>query len=280
MPRLVRLLLAYDGTAYSGWQRQNQGEATVQATLEACLAVICGHPVTLHGAGRTDAGVHAQAMVAHFHTAVGHPLSAFSKGMNSLLPPDIRILAAQDAEPDFHSRFGAIAKVYRYDFFVGEILPPTRRLYVGHIPGAFNPEAARAALDLVLGEHDFLGFAHAPDLHEGGRGTVRRVLAAELFPMPDLREGWSLRLVGDGFLRQMVRIITGTVVEVGQGRREAASIPEIFASRDRRLAGKTAPACGLFLEEVRYPLPPFGRRLPEINESRSIRQEKYDGKLC
>ena len=254
MPRFVRLLLAYDGSAYSGWQRQNQGEATVQATLEDRLAVICGHPVTLHGAGRTDAGVHALGMVAHFHTTVGHPLSAFFKGMNSLLPPDIRILAAQDAAPDFHSRFSAVAKVYRYDFFVGEILPPTRRLYVGHIPGTFNPEAAQEALALVRGEHDFLGFAHAPDLHEGGRGTVRRLLAAELCPMPDLPLGWSLRLVGDGFLRQMVRIVTGTILEVGQGRRDAASILEIFATRDRRLAGKTAPACGLFLEEVRYPV--------------------------
>lgn len=250
--RKIRLLLAYDGTNYAGWQRQRQGESTVQATLEDRLQTICGHPVTLHGAGRTDAGVHALAMTAHFHTPVGHPLAAFSKGMNALLPPDIRILEAAEAAPEFHSRFSAAGKIYRYDFFTGPVMPPARRLYVGHLPGDFDPEAARAALGHLLGGHDFLSFTHAPDLHEGGRGTVRTLLAAELLPMPDLPGGWSIRLTGDGFLRQMVRIIVGTAVEAGQGKRPAEDIPALLAARDRRRAGKTAPACGLFLEKVIY----------------------------
>ena len=110
MSRLIRLLLAYDGTAYSGWQRQAQGESTVQATLEARLALICGHAVTLHGAGRTDAGVHALGMVAHFQTMANHPLAAFSRGLNALLPPDIRILEAREAGPNFHSRANADRK--------------------------------------------------------------------------------------------------------------------------------------------------------------------------
>ena len=253
MSRLIRLLLAYDGTAYSGWQRQAQGESTVQATLEARLALICGHAVTLHGAGRTDAGVHALGMVAHFQTMVSHPLAAFSRGLNALLPPDIRILEAREAGPNFHSRFSACAKIYRYDFYTGQILPPTRRLYLGHIPGAFDVIPAKAALALLLGSHDFLCFAHAPDLHEGGRGTVRTLYAASCEAMPDLPGGWSLRLKGDGFLRQSVRIMTGTIVEIGQGKRMVASIPAILAAKDRRLAGKTSPACGLFLEQVLYP---------------------------
>lgn len=255
MTRIIRLLLSYDGTAYAGWQRQRQGERTIQATLEDCLRTLCGHPVTVHGAGRTDAGVHALGMVAHFHTPVNHPLTAFSKGLNSLLPPDIRIFEAREAAPDFHSRFSACAKMYRYDFCTGEVLPPERRLYMGHFPGKslFDLKAVSKALHHLCATHDFTGFAHALELHEGGRGAVRTLLAAHCEPISGLPGGWSLRLKGDGFLRQMVRIITGTVVEVGQGRRNADSVLEILAARDRRLAGKTAPACGLFLERVLYP---------------------------
>ncbi len=255
MQRVIRLELAYDGTAYCGWQRQRQGEVTIQATLEECLEIICGHPLCVHGAGRTDAGVHAEAMVAHFLTTVAHPLAAFSKGLNSLLPQDIRILSAQEAEADFHSRFSACSKTYRYDFFTGAVMPPARRLYLGHLPGHFQAEPARQALEKLLGSHDFSSFERAgsrdPDA-VSGRGAVRTIMHASCQPMAGLPGGWSLRLRGDGFLRQMVRIIAGTVIEIGQEKRVADSMVAILAAKDRKAAGQTAPACGLFLEQVDY----------------------------
>lgn len=256
MKRIIRLLIAYDGSAYCGWQRQRQGEATVQATLEKCLHTLCGHFPTVHGAGRTDAGVHAQGMVAHFHTSVGHPLAAFSKGLNSLLPPDIRILNAQEAATGFHSRFSAWAKTYRYDFYTEPVMLPTHRLYMAHLPGAFDPEPARQALGQLLGTHDFSSFERSGsrDLsNPGGRGAVRTLMQAECQSITQMAYGWSLRLQGDGFLRQMVRIIAGTIIEVGQGKRSPESVAQILAAKDRKAAGQTAPACGLFLEEVHYP---------------------------
>ncbi|NLZ16587.1 MAG: tRNA pseudouridine(38-40) synthase TruA [Desulfobulbaceae bacterium] len=256
MERVIRLLLAYDGTAYCGWQRQRQGEATIQAALETALQRICGHPLTVHGAGRTDAGVHALAMVAHFRTHVPHPLTAFSKGLNSLLAPDIRILGAQETNADFHSRFSACAKIYRYDFYTEEVMPPGLRLYMGHLPGAFNPQPARQVLAQLVGTHDFSSFERAGSRNlqaTGGRGAVRTLMQTSCEPIPYIQNGWSIRLQGDGFLRQMVRIIAGTVIEIGQGKRPATGITDILAARDRKAAGLTAPACGLFLEQVIYP---------------------------
>ena len=260
MERCIRLVLAYDGNNYCGWQRQRQGEATIQATLEDRLLVLCGHPLTVHGAGRTDAGVHALAIVAHFHTQVPHPLAAFSKGLNSLLPPDIRILSADEAVPGFHSRFSAVAKIYRYDFFTGTVMLPAKRLYMAHLPGHFDVAPVREALEQLLGTHDFSSFERAGsrDLTcTEGRGATRTLSQASCLPIDDWPQGWSLRLEGDGFLRQMVRIIAGTVIEIGQGKRPAGSIPQILAARDRKTAGQTAPACGLFLEKVIYPPAPL-----------------------
>lgn len=259
MERTIRLLLAYDGSNYCGWQRQRQGEPTIQGILEERLQIICGHPLTVHGAGRTDAGVHALAMVAHFHTLAPYPLAAFYKGLNSLLPPDIRILKAEEAAPDFHSRFSALAKIYRYDFFTGEVMPPAKRLYTAHLPGMFDPAPVREALGQLLGSHDFSSFERSGsrDLSaSGGRGAIRTLMQASCEPMAELSQGWSLRLKGDGFLRQMVRIIAGTVIAIGQGKRQTGSIPQILAARDRKAAGQTAPACGLFLEQVLYPPAP------------------------
>lgn len=256
MERSIRLLLAYDGSNYCGWQRQRQGEPTIQGILEEGLQIICGHPLTVHGAGRTDAGVHALAMVAHFHTQVAHPMAAFCKGLNSLLPPDIRILSAEEAGPEFHSRFSALAKIYRYDFFTGEIMLPSKRLYTGHLPGIFDPVPVREALRQLAGTHDFSSFERSGsrDLScTSGRGAIRTLYEASCEPLTEIPQGWSLRLKGDGFLRQMVRIIAGTVIEIGLGKRPPDSISQILAIRDRKAAGQTAPACGLFLEQVIYP---------------------------
>lgn len=254
MSRCLRLLIAFDGGGYQGWQRQAHGP-TVQGALERALTTLCAHPVTVHGAGRTDAGVHALGMVAHFHTATTIPVAAFSKALNGLLPTDIRILAAVEAEVGFHSRFDAWGKTYRYDFCTAAIQLPSTRLYTAHRPGPFDPERIREPLAVLVGTHDFSSFERTGSRDRTathGRGAVRSLFRADCAPQPGQANCWSLRLTGDGFLRQMVRIISGTLIEMGQGKRPAADMAAILAARDRARAGPTAPACGLFLETIYY----------------------------
>lgn len=255
MLRTIRLLLSYDGSRYQGWQRQIEGP-TIQGALEEGLAVLCGQPVTVHGAGRTDAGVHALGMTAHFLTCTTIPLAAFCKGLNSLLPSDIRVLKAEVPDRHFHSRFSALAKTYRYDFFTGPILSPCRRLYTAHLPGPFDCTRLAAALDTLVGTHDFSSFERAGSrdrLATSGRGAVRTLFRASCFPRACAEPGhYSIRLTGDGFLRQMVRIIAGTLIEIGQGKRLPETMTAILAACDRTHAGQTAPACGLFLEKIYY----------------------------
>lgn len=254
MERNIRLVIAFDGTAYKGWQRQKNGP-TIQGTLENRLAVLCGESVSVHGAGRTDSGVHALGMVAHFHTSAAHPIDAFTRGLNSLLPHDIRILDAEERPADFHSRFQALAKTYRYDFFTGAVMPPTRRLYEAHLPGRFDPDACRRALRLLVGRHDFASFeatgSRNPRLKEG-RGAVRTIYQADCTPVNGLPGHWSFSITGDGFLRHMVRNIVGTLRLVGRRQISTADFDAILAARDRRRAGPTAPACGLFLVKIYY----------------------------
>ncbi|WP_448873602.1 tRNA pseudouridine(38-40) synthase TruA [Desulfobulbus propionicus] len=260
MPQTIRLLIAYDGGNYYGWQRQRQGEPTIQEELERRLGQICGEPITLHGAGRTDAGVHALGMVAHFHTQATIPIVAFFKGLNALLPPDIRILAAEQAADAFHSRFDALAKTYRYDFFTGAVQPPCNRLHQAHLPGPFDPQRLIAGLNLLVGTHDFSSFERSGSRDTSavdGRGAVRTLTAFVCTPRLGATDCWSIRVTGDGFLRQMVRILAGTLIEIGQGKRAADELPAILAARDRRRAGRTAPACGLYLEQLYYPFPVF-----------------------
>lgn len=260
MPRIIRLLIAYDGSHYCGWQRQRQGEATIQEEIERRLSLLCEEPITLHGAGRTDSGVHALGMVAHFHTQTAIPVVAFFKGLNALLPLDIRILNAEEAAPGFHSRFNALGKTYRYDFFTGEVQLPHNRLHRAHMPGPFVPERLRDALAQLIGSHDFTSFERSGSRDKNatdGRGAVRTLHALQCSPQLGSSDCWSLRVTGDGFLRQMVRILAGTLIEIGQGRRPTDDIVRILAARDRAQAGPTAPACGLFLEKIYYPLPVF-----------------------
>lgn len=260
MGRNVRLLIAYDGSGYCGWQRQQQGEATIQETLEIRLGQMCSEPITLYGAGRTDAGVHALGMVAHFHTTATIPLIAFHKGLNALLPPDIRILGAEHAPPEFHSRFSAYAKTYRYDFSTGQVHIPSNRLYRAHYPGSFNPHRLQSAFASLVGTHDFSSFERSGSRDKEattGRGAIRTLSKASCVPSLGATDQWSLRFTGDGFLRQMVRILTGTLIQIGQEKQEVDAMPAILAARDRTAAGPTAPACGLFLEQIHYTPPIF-----------------------
>jgi len=255
MPRTIRLLIAYDGGGYCGWQRQRQGERTIQGELEQQLALLCGEPIILHGAGRTDSGVHALGMVAHFHTTTTIPTIAFFKGVNSMLPRDIRILAAEEAPADFHSRYNAVGKTYRYDFFTGQVQLPCDRLHRAHIPGSFELSRLRDGLELLVGTHDFSSFERVGSRDRtivDGRGAIRTLFAASCSPQLGCADSWSLRVTGDGFLRQMVRILAGTLIEIGQGKRQATQIADLLLAGDRSKAGPTAPACGLFLEKIYY----------------------------
>jgi tRNA pseudouridine38-40 synthase len=247
----IRLLIAYDGTAYAGWQRQAH-LPTIQGVLEEKIALMTKAPILLHGAGRTDAGVHALGMVANFHTPLTIPPLGLVKGLNSMLPEDIRILKAEEVDPEFHARFRAHGKVYAYQFLCCPILFPHHRLYYANIPGPLDLSVMVEALATLVGEHDFASFeaTGSRDLTIcGGRGAVRRIHAANL---EQLGEGWAMVIQGDGFLRHMIRNIAGTLFEVGQGKRTLADFLEIVAARDRSRAGMTAPAKGLFLREVFY----------------------------
>ena len=253
-PRNIKLVIAYDGTDFHGWQRQAVG-ATIQGTLEEALATMTSADVSLQGAGRTDAGVHALAMVANFITGTNIPCAGFLKGLNSMLPPAIRILKAEEAAADFHARRSALAKTYSYNVFCGPVQLPSERLYATQVYVRLDTEAMAAGLEYLLGEHDFSSFEAAGSrdlLLENGRGAVRTILEAQL-KIADPQDRLRFIFKGDGFLRHMVRNIVGTLLEVGKGRFAAAEIKNILAARDRGAAGPTAPAHGLFLMKVHYP---------------------------
>ncbi len=249
--RTVRMEIAFDGTDYCGWQRQKNG-LSIQAAIEERLSIICDEKITLHGAGRTDAGVHAEGMTAHFKTNSTIHLTALRKGLNSLLPGAIRITSLRAAADDFHARFSALAKSYRYTVFTGEVMNPQQRHYVYHLPLRLCHETMHRCLGQLIGEHDFSSFetTGSRDKGRGGRGAVRTIFNARLCePAPDFLQ---FIYTGDGFLRHMVRNITGTILEVGRGKRSVQEFVDILEYRDRSRAGATAPSCGLCLVTVHY----------------------------
>ena len=250
--RNIKLLLAFDGTNYAGWQKQASA-ATIQGVIEAGLQIMTREHTSLHGAGRTDAGVHAIGMVANFATGTSIPCQGFAKGLNSLLPPDIRVLEATEVDGNFHARRSARAKTYWYNLTTGPVQLPTERLYWAHVAAELDIDAMKAGLQLVLGSHDFASFEGAGSREPGvaGRGAVRTIFTADF---KSLGPGGRYRFIitGDGFLRHMVRNIVGTMLEVGLGRLAPGAIAAIMAAGDRSAAGPTAPPHGLFLKEVRY----------------------------
>ena len=252
LKRNIKLLLAYDGTLYAGWQKQ-KSEKTIQGEIEESLQVMTGEHTCLHGAGRTDAGVHALGMVANFSTGRKIPCPAFVKGLNSLLPADIRILEAKEVEVSFHARRSAKAKTYWFNLSNGPVQLPTERLYWAHVFQELDCASMREGLQYITGTHDFSSFegAGSRSPERAGRGAVRTIFEASL---NTLESGNYHRFVvtGDGFLRHMVRNIVGTMLEVGLGRLHASEVAAILAAQDRSAAGPTAPACGLFLKEVLY----------------------------
>jgi len=250
--RNIKLLLAFDGTAYAGWQKQ-KSEKTIQGAIEDRLRVMTGECPCLHGAGRTDAGVHALGMVANFATGTEIPCQGFVKGLNSLLPADIRVLEAMEVGAGFHARRSARAKTYWYNLTSGPVQLPTERLYCAHIFAELDFAAINAGLEHVTGTHDFSSFEGSGSRDPGvaGRGAVRTIFTAA-FKSMGLEKNHRFVITGDGFLRHMVRNIVGTLLQVGQGRLAPSDVAEILAARDRASAGPTAPARGLFLKEVLY----------------------------
>jgi tRNA pseudouridine38-40 synthase len=244
--RTIKLVVEYDGTELAGWQRQKNGPS-VQAHLERCLEAMASEPVEVVGASRTDAGVHALGQVAHFRTR-NHaiPDHGFRRGLNSLLPPAIAVVAASEVGPDFHARFCAKGKRYVYQVLARPDRSPLSRARAWHRPRALDLERMRRAAPALVGRHDFSAFRAAGC---GAAHAVRRVTGIDI-----RRDGAlvAIEVRGEAFLRNMVRIIAGTLVEIGENRRDPDEIPRVLGSRDRREAGITAPAHGLTLVEVIY----------------------------
>ena len=246
--RTLKLTIAYDGTAYAGWQRQ-AGVDTVQARLEAALAEIEGRGVTVHGAGRTDAGVHAWGQVASFHLEHGIDTRALGLALNAKLPDDIRVRKVQTVPASFHARFLARRKSYRYRINLTPVANPMERRFAWHVADALDLGAMREAGAILIGQHDFAAFQTAAT-DATVRTTVRTVFDLRIDVEAD--DIVAIDVVGDGFLRYMVRTIVGTLVDVGLGRRSVGDMAEILTSRTRDRAGRTAPPHGLFLVSVGY----------------------------
>ncbi len=246
MERNIRLLIAYDGTQYQGWQRQKESP-TIQGTIENILIKITQQPVSLHGAGRTDSGVHAWGQVASFKTASLMPTATIKSALTALLPKDILIRQVEEVEPTFHARFSSRAKVYEY--LICDHSPPTPffRHYICFLPAPVDLDLIKRGLSLLAGEHDFSSFqSQGSEVSH----SVRNLYQAILLPGP--WGSFKLRFMANGFLRHMVRNMVGTLMRVGLKRISIKELEEILNSKDRSQAGEMAPARGLFLRKVLY----------------------------
>jgi tRNA pseudouridine38-40 synthase len=268
--RNLKLTIAYDGTDFHGWQIQ-PGVPTVQGTLTDVLHKITQESLTLCGAGRTDAGVHAWGQVASFKTSSELSPETFQRALNALLPPTIRIRNSEEVALDFHARWLAHAKTYRYRIYRGNVLSPFVRQYVSHDPYPLDFAAMAEAARYFEGEHDFTSFAASTgdEEEDEARTMVRSIDRSELFmggaaaneastrnfagPIAPCAEEWVYSIRGRSFLRYMVRKIVGTLLEVGRGRLAASDISRLFELRDPACSGPTAPPQGLCLESIEYP---------------------------
>lgn len=244
--RNIKLLIQYEGTRYQGWQRQESSENTIQGKLERLLTQMCGEKVELQGSGRTDAGVHALGQVANFHTSSSMGTEEMLDYCNRYLPEDIAVIRVEEASDRFHSRLNAVGKCYRYQVINSTVPDVFRRRYALEVPEALNLKDMRQAAVYLLGEHDFKAFTSAK---KGKKSTVRRI--------DELRIDSDGSLVtftfrGNGFLYHMVRILVGTLLETGMGKRDPESIAGVLESGSREQAGYLVPAKGLTLLEVKY----------------------------
>ena len=243
--RNIRLHICYDGTRYKGWQRLSGVENTIQGKLEQTLGRILGETVEISGSGRTDAGAHAAGQVANFHCESNMPCQELLSQLRRYLPEDIGIESCQEASPRFHARLNCKDKTYRYRIWNSDKPCVFQRRFVCVMPEKLDLQKMEKAAAYFMGEHDFSAFCANKNMK---KSTVRRIDALTI-----CREGEevSITVTGDGFLYNMVRIMVGTLVEVGLGKREADSIPKLFGAK-REEAGALVPAQGLCLMEVTY----------------------------
>ena len=248
MKKNIKLVLEYDGSRYDGWQKQGNTDNTIQGKLEAILGKWTGEETEIHGSGRTDAGVHARGQVANFHIdgKICRSGKEAREYLNRYLPEDIRVLAAEEMPERFHSRLNAVRKTYSYTVETAERKSVFDRKYVYGLGETLNMEAMQKAAAELIGEHDFKSFCSNKKMK---KSTVRRLDSIEI-----RKEGSKVVFVytGNGFLYNMVRILTGTLLEVGLGKRKPEDMKRILEALDREAAGMTAPPEGLFLERVEY----------------------------
>ena len=242
-----KLTLQYDGSRYDGWQRQGNTANTIQGKVEAVLSRLAQAPVELHGAGRTDAGVHALGQTASVRLPDSLTPGQVMDHLNRYLPEDIAVTAVEEAPPRFHARLSAVGKVYRYQLRLGPVPDVFRRKYQYRVEEPLDLAAMERAAGYLTGKHDFRSFC--------GNRRFKKSTVREVFHIGVEVCGSDLTLVyrGDGFLYNMVRILTGTLLEVGLGQRTPESMVDVLEARERTAAGKTAPAQGLVLQEVYYP---------------------------
>ncbi len=243
--RKVKIILEYDGTAYGGWQIQPNAD-TIQQRVEGALREVIREDVRIHGAGRTDAGVHARGQVAHFETGSLLPAENIRDGANTHLPPDIVILRAEDVPASFHARYSARGKIYRYRVLLEPVRAPLERHRACRVSPPLDVAAMRSAARKLTGKHDWVSFAAAGSSIKDTVRTLSRLEITEDGPLI------KFELEADGFLYKMVRNIVGTLLETGKGKITTDEMEAILESKDRTRAGPTAPAHGLYLVRVNY----------------------------
>ncbi|MGE9270325.1 MAG: tRNA pseudouridine(38-40) synthase TruA [Verrucomicrobiales bacterium] len=252
----IMIVIAYDGRPHSGWQSQPGGN-TIQDHLETAATAVAKQPIRIHGSGRTDAGVHATAQVAHFDAPDQLTMNPFNwvPALNTKLPPSIRVIEATEVDDQFHARFSASGKTYRYEISTEPVLSPFRAGFAWHLPRQFDPYLLEDALQLTLGRHDFQAFS-AKRGNETEASDFHRTLSQARCQALDY--GWRLTWSGNGFLYKMVRLLTGTVLEVAQGRMRLDDF-QLLLDQPRDLPHGRAPLCapgdGLFLDRVEFHKP-------------------------
>lgn len=243
--RNIKLIIEYDGTGYHGWQSQTNA-VTVQDIIEKAIIKLTGEECGLIGSGRTDAGVHAIGQAANFSTNSNIPPSKFSYALNNILPDDIVIKSSGEVSPDFHARYSAKGKKYRYIIYNSGQRSALLRNRAYFVPCPLNFDSMESAAACFMGTHDFAAFRASDN---SVKSSIRTISGIRIDKRDDTI---TFEIAGNGFLYNMVRIIAGTLVEVGMGRIPADAIPSIIESLDRRKAGRTAPPQGLYLLEVYY----------------------------
>lgn len=261
--RNIKVTLMYDGSGYAGWQRlgSTDKKCSIQTVLEDCLSTCLGEEIKVLGSGRTDAGVHALEQVANFYCQSTQTVEDMRKSMNMVLPGDITILHMEEVDKDFHSRYMAKSKTYEYRIDQGETQSVFTRRYTYHVPSSLNVDAMLEAAAYLVGTHDFQGFSTD---RKDGKSTVRTIETIHItqnyreyaFSYSAFSETNSnelrITITGNGFLYNMVRIIVGTLLEIGEGTRQPEDINPIFESKNRQMAGITVSSQGLFLSHVQY----------------------------